>query len=71
MSGRILALTLGFSRWGVDTGPTHCRLGTGGDDFPLGPLLLEPQTAETVIAPARPSSLWGRPLDWAEVVPYS
>jgi hypothetical protein len=35
------------------------------------PLLLEPQTAETVIAPTRPSSLCGRPLDWAEVVPYS
>jgi hypothetical protein len=45
--------------------------GTGGDDFPLGPLMVEPQTAETVIAPTRPSSLCGRAFDWAEVVPYS
>jgi hypothetical protein len=45
--------------------------GTGGDDFPLGPLLLEPETTETVIAPTRPSILCGRPLDWAEVVPFS
>jgi hypothetical protein len=44
--------------------------GTGGDDFPLGPLLLQPQTVETVIAPTGPSSLCGRPLDWAEVIPH-
>jgi hypothetical protein len=43
--------------------------GTGSDDFPLGPLLLQPQSAQTVIAPARPSGLCGRPLDWAEVFP--
>jgi hypothetical protein len=43
--------------------------GTGGDDFPLGPLLLQPQSAETVIAPAQPSGLCKRPLDWVEVLP--
>jgi hypothetical protein len=44
--------------------------GTGGANFPLGPVLIQPETAERLISPARPSSLCHRPLDWVEALPH-
>jgi hypothetical protein len=42
--------------------------GTGGDGFPLGPLLLEPRGGETAERPARAARLCGRSLDWLEAL---
>jgi hypothetical protein len=42
------------------------RPGTGGDGFPLGPLLLQPQAPAGLIAPSRVTTVCGRPLDWLE-----
>ncbi|HAL27050.1 MAG TPA: hypothetical protein DCP25_09995 [Chloroflexi bacterium] len=44
------------------------RPGTGGDGFPLGPLLLQPSTRGELLAPARATTLCGRTLDWLEVL---
>jgi hypothetical protein len=55
-----LAVTLGAS-----------RPGTGGDGFPLGPLLLQPQrpASDTVTTAARAAAFCSRSLDWVEILP--
>ena len=42
--------------------------GTGGGRFPLGPLLLQPQTPAGLIAPSQPTTACALPLDWLEVL---
>ena len=56
----LVTLALGLSRW---------RPGTGGSGFPLGPLLLQPQSRAQVSEPRDPRRLCGRTLDWVEALP--
>jgi hypothetical protein len=44
------------------------RPGTGGGGFPLGPLLLQPETRSGIAAPANASALCGRTLDRVEAL---
>jgi hypothetical protein len=44
------------------------RPGTGGAGFPLGPLLLQPESSTHLAAPANASALCGRTLDWVEAL---
>jgi hypothetical protein len=42
--------------------------GSGGGTFPLGPLLLQPESRLHLFAPSRPRALCGRTLDWVEAL---
>ncbi len=44
------------------------RPGTGGGGFPLGPLLLQPESGTRLEAPPNAAALCGRTLDWVEAL---
>jgi hypothetical protein len=42
--------------------------GTGGAAFPLGPIVLQPESRAWLFSPSRPKALCGRTLDWVEAL---
>jgi hypothetical protein len=44
------------------------RPGTGGGGFPLGPLVLQPESPSKVSEPLDPRALCGKTLDWVEAL---